>query len=192
MKTFTSLLILIHFFSAILYAQDSDKLEVVPKFRGMEWGESINSVKSKEILQYMQTTRGFGEEIISYKGETAGIDARIDYIFRDNKLVEGLYEIAVDSFEVDFEIVKNYYFKQLDYPNYWASSHPNTEINWIGNENGLCRGPEMYWEYFNGFIAVIAEKFRDEITISRIFVHDKTILDYGKYVTYPYSKMVIY
>ena len=192
MKSILSFLILIHLFSVDQYAQDSDKLELVPKFRGFEWGESINDVKSKEMLQYMQTTRGFGEEIISYKGSTAGLNARIDYIFRDGKLVEGLYEIEVDSFEVDFEIVKDYYFKLLDYPNYWASSHPNTEINWIGDEHGLCRGPEMYWEYFNGFIAVIAEKFREEITISIIYVYDKTILDYGKYVTFPYGKAVIY
>jgi hypothetical protein len=170
------------------FSQSSGKLTYISKFRGYEWGESINSIRSKEILKYMQTTKGFGEEILSYQGQTAGLDARVDYIFRDGKLVEGLYEIEVDSFEIEFEIIKDYYFEKLDYPNYWASSHPNTEINWVGDEvNTLCRGPEMYWEYYDGFIAIVTEKYKNEITISIIYVYDKTILDYGKYVTYPYK-----
>ena len=105
----------------------------------------------------------------------------------ERRCLEGLFEIEVDSFEIVYEKIKEFYIRKLDYPIYWAGSHPNTEVNWEGDSKGLCRGPEIYWEYFDGFIAIIAEKYLDEITISILYAYDKTIVDYGKYVTFPYN-----
>ena len=175
------------FFSLEYFSQNLGKLEYLPEFRGYKWGERFLDVKAKEVAPYLQTTFGFGQQILSYKGRIAGHKARIDYVFKDKQLVEGIYEIKVDSFETSFEKIKQYYIDKLDHPIYWAGAHPLTKINWVGNKNGLCRGPEIYWEYFDGFVAIICEKYKEEITISILYVYDKTIADYGKYVTFPYK-----
>ena len=172
-----------------LYSQNSGKLEYMPKFRECEWGEKFVDVRANEVETYLQTTYGFGQKILSYTTKIAGYKARVDYVFKDERLVEGIYEIKVDSFEVAFDEIRQFYIEKLDYPVYWSGSHPLTKTNWKGNENGLCRGPEIYWEYFDGFIAIVAEKYKQEITISILYVYDKTIVDYGKYVVFPYKNI---
>lgn len=170
------------------YSQQYGKFEKLPEFRNFIWGESIENVRSIELLKYMQESMGFGEEVLSYYGKITGIDARVDYVFKSGKLVEGIYEITVENFDDEFEKVKTHFINKYDYPIYWANAHPNTNINWTDSDkNGFCRGPEIYWDYVDGFLAIITEKYNEEITITILFAHEKTIKDYGKYVKYPYQ-----
>jgi hypothetical protein len=190
MRSFRSVILFVILIESYLYAQNFNQTDSIPKFRSFYWEESFNDVKSREIAKYMQTYIAFGESILSYHGEIADCEARIDFVFIDGILVEGHYIIEVDSYEETNEKIKDYYFKKLGTPNYWASSHPNSKIAWIGDENEICRGPEIYWGYCDGFIAIIAEKYMKEITITIIYAHNKTIQEYGKIVTYPYEKIL--
>jgi len=187
MKHLIKVVVIFCVFQWNFYSQDFSQLDSIPKFRGIEWEETLEFVKAKEIAKYMQRSKGFGVEILSFHGVISKYKARIDYVFKDNKLIEGIYEIEVESFEETYEEIKNTYFRKLDIPNYWASSHPDSDFDWNGEEDNLCRGPEIYWEYCDGFIAIIAEKYKSEITISILFAHEKTIQDYGKYVTFPFK-----
>lgn len=185
MKSLIILLLLV----SNLYPQGYNDLDSIPKFRGFDWGETLENIKSKELADYKQTFIGFGVNTLSYSGKIAELDADIDYVFENDVLSEGIYIIKVELsfFDEAFEKIKNYYFQKLNIPHYWASSHPNSKINWNDTvENETCRGPEIYWEYCNGFIGIVAEKFKEEITITVIYVHQKTIQSYGKYVTFPY------
>lgn len=184
----SKILLLCAIITSSVIPQKSSEFQLLPLFRGYDWGETIENVKAKELSKYLQTMIGFGEEIISYNGSVAGLDARVDYVFRNGILVEGLYQITVKSFEQEYQTIKEHYIKKLDYPIYWANAHPNTKINWDDeNPDLVCRGPEIYWEYYDGFVAIITEKYKEEITISILYAHEKTIRDYGKYVIYPYE-----
>lgn len=188
MKYLRKIILLCLLINSISFSQTFSKLDSIPSFRGMEWGETIDDVKSKEIANYRQTFIGFGETVISYFGKITSFEATIDYAFKDDVLTEASYNIDIENFNETFEKVKDYYINKLGEPNYWASLHPRFIGNWKGDEeNGLCRGPELYWEYCNGFIGIITEKYKDDITLTVLYVHDKTILDYGKLVTFPYE-----
>jgi hypothetical protein len=187
MKRMILVISMVALFNSEDKSQNSNKYEYLPEFRGSKWGLTVSNIREIEKEPYLQTTIGFGQKIVSFEGEIAGFRARIDYVFKENKLVEGMYQVKADSFKNVFESLKEFYIDKLDYPVYWSVSHPNTEIQWKGDENGLCRGPEIYWEYLDGFIAIISEKYKGEFTISILYVHEKTIADYGKYVLFPYK-----
>jgi len=188
MKYLISIICIFMQIGSIAFSQTFSRLDSIPKFRGMEWGETIKDIKSKELAKYGQTFIGYGESIISYFGEIASHETIIDYVFNDNILTEASYNLDVEDFTPTFESIKNHYINKLGEPNYWASLHPKFVGNWKGDEeNGLCRGPEIYWEYCNGFIGIIAEKYKEDITLTVLYVHNKTILDYGKLVTFPYK-----
>ena len=100
-----------------LISQKSSEFQLLPLFRGYDWGETIENVKAKELSKYLQTMIGFGEEIISYNGSVAGLDARVDYVFRNGILVEGLYQITVKSFERRISDNKRTLYKKIGLPN---------------------------------------------------------------------------
>lgn len=185
------LLIILILLGSKFYPQDFSGLDSIPKFRGFDWGESLKNIESNELSDYKQTFIGFGVKTLSYSGKIAELDADIDYVFENNVLTEGMYIIKVEIslFDEIIEKIKNYHFEKLDIPHYWSSSHPNSKIDWSKvEENGICRGPEIYWEYCDGFIGIIAENFKDDITITILYVKGKSINDYGKYVKYPYPE----
>ena len=191
MKHLSILLLIILLLDSSSFAQNESQTDSIPKFRGFEWGVSMDEVRSIELSRYMQTFIGFGVNIITYSGEISDYKAEIDYVFEDSILVEASYCIKVEIFPDDFKKIMEYYISKFGTPFYWANSHPNSVINWrVKSENDLCRGPELYWEYCNGFMGLIAEKYKDEITISILYVYQKTIHEYGKYVIFPYSEIV--
>lgn len=191
MKNILKLIFLFLFLHSYSFPQNESQVDSIPSFRGIEWGASIEEVKSKELANYMQTFMGFGVHIMSYSAEIADFDAVLDYVFEDSILVEASYCFEIEFFPESFKKLKDYYINKLGTPFYWANSHPNSTIDWSNeSEQDLCRGPELYWEYCNGFIGLIAEKYKDEITITALYSYQKTIREYGKYVIYPYSEIL--
>jgi len=181
MKNLSNVLFAILLFGIYSYAQNENQIDSIPKFRGFKWGESMKEVKSKELAKYLQTFIGFGVNIISYSGKIADYNSIIDYVFEDSILVEASHSIKIEYFPKAFKKLKEYYINKFGTPFYWANSHPNSVIDWTSETKGdLCRGPELYWEFCNGFIGIIAEKFKEDITITILYVHQKTIREYGK------------
>jgi hypothetical protein len=101
-------------------------------FRGYNWGISIDYVKSTETEYYLQSFHGFGIDALSYKGEIAGLNARIDYSFKDGKLFEGTYTINPDD-EIgnDFNKLKEYLSDEFGKPNFRAGPSINSDSFWI-------------------------------------------------------------
>lgn len=191
MKLFNHSSIMLLMLGINLYSQISTELDSIPRFRGINWGSSIETVKALELASYQQSYIGFGVYILTYHGQILDQHTKIDYVFEDNILVEAFYTIDVESFPENFQSVKELYFNKLGIPNYWASSHPDTSIDWaLKGDEQFCRGPEIYWEFCNGFIGLISEKFKDDISISILYCHGKTIAEYGKFVIYPYENIV--
>ncbi len=40
-------------------------------------------------------------------------------------------------------------------------------------------GPSFYWEFKNGFIGLISQKFKEEITLTILFASDLTVDEYN-------------
>lgn len=169
------------------YSQVTTQVDSIPNFRSVEWGESIDGVRSMEIAQYDQSYIGFGVYILTFHDKHLGYESKIDYVFDDDKLIEAFYTIETKSFISDYKNIKDYYIKRFGKPSYWASSHPDASIDWAWeNEEDYCRGPEIYWEFCNGFLAIISERYKETISITILYAHNKTIEEYGKFVIYPY------
>ena len=151
-------------------------------FRGIEWGSSLDKVKSLETSTYMQSFHGFGIDALSYEGDIAGLDARIDYSFKDGELFEGTYSIYPgDLFKAEFNKLKKYLIDNYGRPNYKAGRSIDMDSVWIKvTDYGEFKGPELYWKFKNGFIALIASKFDEDITITVLYTNSKSIEEYGK------------
>ncbi len=98
------ILISIFFADCFTYSQTASQMELLG-FRGSNWGSSIDKVKATETESYLQSFHGFGIDALSYKGDIAGLTARIDYSFKDDRLFEGTYIITPD------ENIKTYFNK---------------------------------------------------------------------------------
>ncbi len=150
-------------------------------FRGIPWGVSKDSVRNKESAEYLQSFKGFGIESFSYKGSIAGLDCRIDYTFRNDRLAEGMYSFETPkSVKPDFLLLYEYLAKSYGKPQYMAGPSINDAEIWIKKNNyGKFQGPELYWSFKNGFAALQASRFKDDIGINIIFIAGKTIEEYG-------------
>ena len=96
----------------------SDSIKILPEFRNVKWNSSLKDVREKETAHYLQTFYGFGIEALSYKGKIAGLDARIDYDFKDKKLSERSYRIiSEDNFKGDFLLLLNFLENRYGKPN---------------------------------------------------------------------------
>lgn len=151
-------------------------------FRGSVWGSSINKVRSTETESYLQSFQGFGIDALSYKGEIAGLTARIDYSFKDGKLFEGTYTInPVNEIRDDFNKLKIFLTDEYGKPNFKAGQSINSDSIWIKiNDYGKYKGPELFWKFSNGFIGLIAVKFEDDITITVLYSKGNSIEEYGQ------------
>jgi len=151
-------------------------------FRGYNWGNSLDYVKSTETENYLQSFHGFGIDALSYKGKIAGLTARIDYSFKDGKLFEGTYTINPDD-EIgnDFNKLKEYLSDEFGKPNFRAGPSINSDSFWIKiNDYGKYKGPELFWKFSNGFIGLIAAKFEDDISITVLYSTSNSIEEYGQ------------
>jgi hypothetical protein len=146
-------------------------------FRNAPWGSSVNEVKNMETESYMQSFQGFGIYAISYKGKVAGLTAWIDYTFINDKLIEGSYLFEPPgNFGDDFNKLRIFLVSGYGNPDFRAGP----DSIWIKvTDYGRFKGPELYWQFNNGFIALIASKFNDEITII-ILYSNRSIEEYNK------------
>jgi len=176
--------------SILSFGQNISELDSIPKFRNFHWGETLKNVESEESAHYAQSFIGFGEYILSYYGNILDFRTMIDYTFKDSILIEGSYTIQTtnSNFSESFNKIKGLYISNLGKPSYWASAYPDSSFHFENtSEAKQCRGPELYWEYCNGFIGIISEKYRDDISITILYAHNKTIAEYGKYLPFPHE-----
>ena len=158
-----------------------DSSATVPQFRNVKWDSSIDAVKEKETAHYLQKFSGFGIESLSFQGDIAGFDARIDYTFKNKKFTEGSYTInSSNNFREDFHTLLSFLEKTYGNPDLRAGPYYNSDSIWIKiNDYGIYKGPSFYWEFKNGFIALITKKIKEEIEFTILFVSDITIDEYN-------------
>ncbi len=151
-------------------------------FRNAPWGSTIKDVKAGETENYLQSFEGFGIYVLSYQSRIAGLETRIDYTFKAGKLVEGSYSIEpAGYFKSDFNKLKNFLIADYGMPDFKAGPLIETDSVWIKiTEYGSFKGPELYWQFDNGFVALVASKFEDEITLIVLFSNNKSIEEYNK------------
>ena len=158
-----------------------DSIPTLPEFRNVKWGASLREVEEKETAHYLQKFSGFGIEALSYEGNIAGLDARIDYNFKNKKFTEGSYTIiSKDTFREDFLILLSFLENHYGGPKFSSGPFYTSDSVWIKvNDYGMCMGPSFYWVFKNGFIGLISEKFKDEITLTILFAADITVCEYN-------------
>ena len=176
-------IILISLFFSSNFSQDKpNKDKPLKGFRGIEWGTPKNKVKSIVQDYYLQSYSGFGIEALCYKGKIAGLETRIDYNFKNNKLVDGLYSIKSNSsFHQDFILLRDFLIKEYGKPDIKVGPDIDSASVWIKENNyGRYRGPELFWSFKNGFVGLHASRFKDDITINVLFVEGKTVEEFYK------------
>ena len=158
-----------------------DSTQSLPEFRNVKWGATLNDVRKQETAHYLQSFSGFGVEALSYKGNVAGLDARIDYTFKNEKLAECSYAVTSDdNFRNDFLILLSYLENHYGKPAFDAGPTYTSGSVWIKiNNYGMYMGPSFYWVFENGFIYLFSQKFKEEITLTILFVSDLTIDEYN-------------
>lgn len=158
-----------------------DSIHTLPEFRGVKWNSSLNEVKEKETAYYLQTFHGFGIEALSYKGKIAGLDARIDYDFKNKKFTEGSYRIISDeNFKEDFQTLFNFLENLYGKPDLRSGPFYTSDSVWIKiNDYETYVGPSIYWEFKDGFIGLISQKYKEEITLIVLYAYNTTIEEYN-------------
>ncbi len=184
--------IVLPFIFLLIYSHHIDlQSKKLPKFRGFDWNSSSEYVKENEEASYMQSFSGFGVFALSYKGKYENYNSRIDYTFKNDSLVECSYIILCDDFFSDFLKIRNSLIKELEKPDFWAKSKIRLNNVWIKkNDFGSFYGPELYWQFDDGFVGMLSEKSDGETTITIIYLHQQTIHDYGVQKVNPHDYIV--
>ena len=174
-------IISIRFFSDLSALSLPDSIPALPEFRNVKWGCSLRDVEEKETAHYLQKFSGFGIEALSYQGKIAGLNARIDYTFKNKKFTEGSYTvISNDSFRNDFLTLLSFLKIQYGEPGYSSDPIYRSDSVWIKiNDFGMFMGPSFYWVFEDGFIGLISEKFKEETTLTILFAFNLTIDEYN-------------
>ena len=178
MKIINKILIIVLAATTIFAQERNNKL---PKFRDFNWRSSPETIKENESARYLQTFSGFGSYALSFRGDFLGMNSRIDYSFKDSTLVEASNQIRADlSYENDFKKIRDHFTNLYGKPKYWAITKFGSEPHWIREtELGTFRGPELFWEFEDGFIAIQSSRYIEEITITILFVYNQKISEYG-------------
>ena len=183
MKIWIISLIIFSCFFIDSFAKDlPDSTLVFPKFRNISWNTSIEVVKEKESAYYLQEFSGFGIVTLSYKDKIAGVEARVDYTFKNDRLIEGTYIIKPgDSFKKIFVLLSEYLRKEIGKPDYRSGPLYSSDTLWIKeNDYGRFSGPSFYWVFIDGFISLLSQKFEDDITVTVLYAHGSSIENYAK------------
>jgi len=151
-------------------------------FNGFTWGNSSQFIRNEETSKYMQTSLGFSRSVVSFSDEIEGFDSRIDYVFKEDELIEGSYTFNnVEDIQTIFSTMQEMLRNKYGKPDFWATAHINSKNIWKRvNNYGLFRGPELYWQFENGFIVLHSSKYVEDITLSIIYVHNKTIEQFSE------------
>ena len=149
-------------------------------FRNFKWNVTPEEIRENEDARFMQTFEGFDIYAISYRDKFADERARIDYTFKENKLVEGSYQFTFDEdVEEKFIKIRDELISKNGKPNFWAIKKITDEHIWVRETNlGSSRGPELYWQFDNGFIGIQTSSYKEEYTITIIYVSNKTLDQY--------------
>lgn len=177
------ILFLLFFFAVegkTLFGQTEPAKELTG-FRNISWGSSVKEVKSRETESYLQSFWGFGIYALSYKSKISGLSTRIDYSFKNGKLVEGSYTFEPGkNFKNDFNKLKDFLIDRYSKPNFKVGPLIESDSVWIMvTKYGKYRGPELYWRFSNGFVALIASRFEDKITLTILYTNE-SIKNYNK------------
>lgn len=154
----------------------------MPLFRNAEWNLSLEKVKENESAYYLQKFIGFGVETISFKDEIAGMDARIDFTFKKDKLTEGAYIINPgDDYRENLLVMLKYLTAKIGKPSFRSGPDINARQSWVKeNDYGSYHGASFYWAFSDGFVALISRKFEEDITISVLYAHGSSIARYAE------------
>ena len=165
-------------FPLITYSQFDHELS---GFRHISFGSSPAEVKSREPAPSLQSFSGWGIYALSFQGRFAGTKARIDYTFIENKLIEGSYIIEPgDEFREVFQVCREEISEEYGKPNSWAVADIKQESIWKKiNDFGLYEGPQLFWLFSKGFIALHTSKFKQKITITVLFSGREGVGDYN-------------
>ncbi len=172
------------FFSIILavpVTKAQSAYDSLNTFREIRFYSLPEEVEELESAKYMQEFTGFGIYAISYKGKFAGLDVRIDYTFREDKFKEGSYNIAEsDNIREDFYSFQSELENIYGKPHFYSNRLISDKDIWIKESDyGSFKGPELYWQFKNGFIVLLASKFKEEESLTILFAVDKDIGSYG-------------
>ncbi len=180
-KVILSFIISASFVTNLIAFTLPDSIRTLPEFRRIKWNTSLNEVKEKETAYYLQTFHGFGIEALSYKGKIAGLDARIDYDFKNKKFTEGSYRvISDDNFKEDYSTLFNFLVNLYGKPGRRSGFLYTSDSVWIKtNDYGIYAGPSLYWEFKDGFIGLISQKYKEEITLIVLYAYNVTIEEYN-------------
>lgn len=178
------ILLLLCFTQSVLVSQyDSDTLS---GFRNIRWGSSQSEVKKQEKAFYLQASKAWGLFTLSFRGEVAGLPARIDYTFKDERLIEGSYSLNnIQSFDHSFSHLYNFITGLYGLPHCSNINAIDPDSLWTPlNPGVLYNGPQYFWEFFNGFISLLSSRFItvsgiEEITITILYVSETKIEDYS-------------
>ena len=159
-----------------------NKLKDLTGFRNSKWGSTVNEVKSSEHEYYLQSFSGFGIYSLSYTSRFAGLKTRIDYTFKNGKLVEGTYTFKPNGdAKSDFKLLQSNLISDYGEPTIKVKPYIDYDSIWVEvTKYGRYRGPELYWKFNNGFIALIASKFEEDITLVILFSNSKSIEEYNR------------
>ena len=159
----------------------TDSTTSLPEFRNVKWNSTLKDVKEKETAHYLQTFYGFGVEALSFKGKIAGLDARIDYDFKNHKLIECSYRVISDNnFKEDFLTLFIFLENQYGKPGLRAGLFYSSDSVWIKtNDYGMFIGPSIYWVFKDGFIGLISQKYKEEITLIVLYAYNTTVEEYN-------------
>ena len=80
-----------------------------------------------------------------------------------------------------FKILQKTLIGEYGKPSFTVGPLIDSASVWIMvTKYGRYIGPELYWKFNNGFIALIASKFEDDVTITILYANNKSINEYNK------------
>jgi hypothetical protein len=166
------------FYPLITYSQPDYELS---GFRNILFGSSPAEVRSREPAPSLQSFSGWGIFALSFEGRFAGIKARIDYTFTDDKLIEGSYILEPgDDYRDIFQLCRKEISDEYGKPNSWAVADIKQDSIWKKiNKFGLYEGPQLFWLFNKGFIALHSSKFKHKITVTVLFSSRESVGDYN-------------
>ncbi len=165
-------------FPVIVYPQKDYELS---GFRNILFGSSPAEVKSREPAPSLQSFSGWGIYALSFEGRFAGTKARIDYIFKDDKMIEGSYILEPGDDYLDiFQSCRKDISEEYGNPDSWAVADIRQDSIWKKiNDFGLYEGPQLFWLFDKGFIALHSSKFKHKITITVLYSSREEVGDYN-------------
>lgn len=169
------------FFQSDLSAQQNSYGKQLTGFRDFNWGSSIENVRGRENAFFSQSFEGFGKYVLSFNGDFFERNAGINYTFVNDSLTQGSYvfEMDLDEFKEEFKDIHLRLKKIYGSPRFRSGPLISSDSLWTPiTIYNTFRGPQLYWKFENGFIGMIPERDENEISISILFVGNRSIEEY--------------